>query len=123
MKTDNTSLNATQVGTAEQNLPRNGGSAYELFADVLVQADSVEDFAARYRKYDRYTNLPKEQRAAMLATHREEIELHGITWIAGYDCVEGRTVSWMPSAIQILGPEFQGENGDWVGHPNQGGPE
>lgn len=74
-----------------------------LFADDLVQADSVEDFAAKYRRHDRYAGLPEYQREAILKLHRQEIEIHGITWIAGYDSNTGKLVSWSPNPVAAQG--------------------
>lgn len=68
----------------------------QLFQDDLVQASSVEDFAARYRRHDRYLALPQKTQEAILRLHREELEIHGITWIAGYDSNTGKLVSWAP---------------------------
>ena len=71
--------------------------AYQrLFGEDLVQADSVEEFAARYRRHDRYAGLPESQRCAILRVHRQELEIHGITWIAGYDCNAAKLVAWSP---------------------------
>lgn len=69
-----------------------------LFKDDLVEANSVEDFARRYRRHDRYLGLPESQQRAILRVHRQEIEVHGITWIAGYDSNTGKLVSWMEAA-------------------------
>ena len=75
-------------------------SAYQrLFADDMVIASSVEDFAERYRRHDRYSALPESQREAILRVHRQEIEIHGITWIAGYDSNTGKLVSWSGEAL------------------------
>lgn len=71
-------------------------SYQRLFADDLVEAESVEDFAAKYRRHDRYAGLSEFQREAILRTHRQELDIHGITWIAGYDCNMGKLVSWSP---------------------------
>lgn len=77
-------------------------SAYQLlFADDMVVAASVEDFAARYRRHDRYGALPESQREAILRVHRQEIEIHGITWIAGYDSNAGKIVSWSPECAKV----------------------
>ena len=77
-------------------------SAYQrLFADDMVIASSVEDFAERYRRPDRYSALPESQREAILRCHRREIEVHGITWIAGYDSNTGKIVSWSPECVQV----------------------
>jgi len=82
-------------------------TAYQrLFASDLVQADSLEDFAARYRRIDRYAGLPEAQREAILRVHRQEIEVHGITWIAGYDSVVGRLVSWSPPSTPSTNPSL-----------------
>jgi hypothetical protein len=77
-------------------------SAYKrLFQDDIVNASSVEDFAARYRRHDRYGALPESQREAILRVHRQEIEIHGITWIAGYDSNTGGLVSWSPDDMKV----------------------
>ncbi|HRJ96881.1 MAG TPA: hypothetical protein PLL78_09355 [Fimbriimonadaceae bacterium] len=81
-------------------------SYQRLFAEDLVPADSVEDFAARYRRHDRYAGCHESQREAILRTHRQEIEVHGITWIAGYDCVMGRLVSWSPPSAPATNPSL-----------------
>lgn len=78
----------------------------QLFAADLVPADSVEDFAARYRLHGRYAGCPESQREAILRTHRQEIELFGITWIAGYDCVLGKLASWSPPSTPSTNPSL-----------------
>jgi nitroreductase len=73
----------------------------KLFGNDLVEAESVEDFAARYRRHDRYGGLTEAQREAILKVHRLELEAHGITWIAGYDSNAGKLVSWSPSKVEV----------------------
>lgn len=62
----------------------------------LVTADSVEDFAAKYRKHERYGARGEEYCQAVLNTHREEIEKYGMTWIGHYDSSTGELVAWKP---------------------------
>lgn len=71
----------------------------ELFIGNLVPADSVEDFAARYRKYDRYGSRSTEERAAIMGNHRAELAAYGITWVSHYDSCTGQCVAWMPGNV------------------------
>lgn len=68
----------------------------ELFGSNGVDAESVEDFARRYRRFDRYEGRGTAYAEAVLQKHRDELAQYGITWISHYDSVTGKTVAWMP---------------------------
>lgn len=73
------------------------GTYQRLFADDLVQANSLDEFMQRYRRHDRYGARSEREQDAIRRCHESELRAHGITWIAHYDSATGKLVSWMPS--------------------------
>jgi hypothetical protein len=69
-----------------------------LFSGNRVPADSLEDFANRYRRSDRFHMRDEDYRAAIMQTHRNELSEYGITWVAGNDSANGNLVAWSPNA-------------------------
>lgn len=88
-------LDPCDCGAPKDSLLRRT-TAQRLYANDLVEAESVEDFAARYRRYDRYAAQSAEYREAIIETHRQDIEIHGITWIDHYGSNTGCLVAWSP---------------------------
>ena len=78
------------------DIPEYSNWHQRTFRKNLIPADSLEDFAKKYRKHERYGALGEEYVQAILTTHREELEKYGITWVSHYDSSTGELVSWAP---------------------------
>lgn len=71
---------------------------YELFEKYLVSdCKTLEEFADRYRKPDRYklrdSYLPGYSEA-ILQSHREDLVKYSITWISYHDSATGKVVAF-----------------------------
>jgi len=66
----------------------------DLWRKYQVEADSVEDFLARYYKVSRYTARGEEYAAALRASNERDLERDGVTIISHHDSKTGEVVAF-----------------------------
>ena len=70
--------------------------SYELFKKYAVEAKSLEDFLERYTKPSRHLERGVEYVKVRIASHQEDIDKEGFTFITHHDSKSGETVSYYP---------------------------
>ena len=60
----------------------------------VTDVSTLEEFMARYYKPGRYLGQDPVIAAAMLVSHRADLERYGVDWISHHDSVTGRVVSF-----------------------------
>lgn len=69
---------------------------YERFKVYRVPADSLTDFLERYTKPSAHRERGEEYVAARIASHQEDLNKYGYTFITHHDSKTGDTVSYYP---------------------------
>jgi hypothetical protein len=73
-------------------------NSYEMFKKYEVNADSVEDFLAKYTKREQHSGRGKEYVEARIKSHKDDILKYGYTIITRHDSVTGDIVSYYGGA-------------------------
>jgi len=67
----------------------------EWWKDIVVQAESVENFLDKYYKYDRFRGRGEEYTNILLKSYQEEYDRRGFTFISQYESNTGRIISFI----------------------------
>ena len=67
----------------------------EWWKDIVVQAESVENFLDKYYKHDRFRGRGEEYANILLKSHQEEYDRRGFTFISQHESNTGRIVSFI----------------------------
>jgi hypothetical protein len=70
--------------------------SYDLFKKYAVEAKSLEDFLERYTKPSRHRERGAEYVKVRIASHQEDIDKEGFTFITHHDSKSGEIVSYYP---------------------------
>ena len=62
---------------------------------AVRDCQTVEEFAHKYRKAERFTGRGKDYAQSVLSTHCKELEEYGYTLISPHDNVTGQTVTFI----------------------------
>ncbi len=72
---------------------------FDLFEKYAVtDCETLLDFINRYRRVDRFTERDKYMPGyskAIIKTHQDEFEKHGIAWIGNHESNTGKIVSFI----------------------------
>jgi hypothetical protein len=67
------------------------------FKKYQVEAESLSDFLERYTKPSRHSERGEEYVKARIASHQEDIDKYGFTFITHHDSKSGETVAYYPA--------------------------
>lgn len=70
------------------------------FRKYQVQANSLVDFLERYTKPSAHADRGEKYVADRIASHQQDIEKYGFTFITHHDSKTGETVSYYPSPTE-----------------------
>ena len=62
---------------------------------AVRDCNTVEEFAHKYRKAERFTGRGEDYAKSILNTHYKELEQYGYTLISAHDSVTGCTVTFI----------------------------
>ena len=62
---------------------------------AITDCKSVDEFAYKYRKIDRFTQRGDDYVEAVMKTHNEELDRFGYTCISHHDNVTGKFISYI----------------------------
>jgi len=63
---------------------------------LVTDCNTVEEFAHKYRKAERFTLQGDEYVECILKHHYEDIQLFGYTTISHHDCNTGKHIAFIP---------------------------
>ena len=62
----------------------------------ITDCKTVEEFAHKYRKFEKFQSLGKEYVKKIIESHYEDIVSHGYTSISKHDNVLGKHITFTP---------------------------
>jgi hypothetical protein len=81
----------------------NRTSTYNLFKKYAVEANSLEEFLEKHTKHSRHAGRGSEYVAIRIASHQEDIDKYGFTFITHHDSKSGEIVAYYPSIADCPG--------------------
>lgn len=65
--------------------------------NIVTDCKSVEEFANKYRKPERFTGRGAEYVKAIMESHYEDLEKYGYTSISRHDNITGKAIYFIKS--------------------------